>query len=103
MSAALGIVSFENESINVEGLMEHRPVPAISFLGRYRLIDFVVSNMTNSGIQNLKVFVKKQPRSLIEQLGDGRHYNINSKHGRLQILYEEQAGLAGLYNNDINA
>ncbi len=103
MSAALGIVSFENESINVEGLMEHRPVPAISFLGRYRLIDFVVSNMTNSGIQNLKIFVKKQPRSLIEQLGDGRHYNINSKHGRLQILYEEQAGLAGLYNNDINA
>lgn len=104
MCDALGIVSFENDSVLVEGLQEYRPIPAISFLGRYRLIDFVVSNMTNSGIQNLKVFVKKQPRSLIEQLGTGRHYNINSKRGHLQILYGESNELTtGIYNHDINA
>lgn len=103
MSRMLGIVSLENDNVRVEGLMNYRPIPAISFLGRYRLIDFAVSNMTNSGMANLKVFVKKQPRSLIEQLGDGRQYNINSKRGKLQILYEEQAGVSGIYNNDINA
>lgn len=104
MSDVLGIVSFESDHMRVEGLMEYRPIPAISFLGRYRLIDFVVSNMSNSGISNLKVFVKKQPRSLIEQLGTGRHYNINSKRGHLQILYGESNEItAGIYNHDINA
>ena len=104
MLDALGIVSFENDGILVEGLMKYRPIPAISFLGRYRLIDFVMSNMTNSGVSNLKVFVKKQPRSLIEHLGTGRHYNINSKRGKLQILYGESNELTtGIYNHDINA
>lgn len=102
--SALGIVSFENDNIHVEGLMEYRSIPAISFLGRYRLIDFVVSNMSNSGISKIKVFVKKQPRSLIEQLGTGRHYNINSKRGNLQILYGESNEVTtGIYNHDINA
>jgi len=104
MATALGIIAFENDQIRVEGLMDYRPVPAISFLGRYRLIDFAVSNLTNSGIQRLKVFVKKQPRSLIEHLGTGRHYNINSKRGSLQILYGESAEVTvGIYNHDINA
>lgn len=101
-SNLLGIVSPEPEDVRIEGLQNYRPAPAISFLGRYRLIDFVVSNMTNSGISNIKVFVKKQPRSLIEQLGDGRQYNINTKRGKLQILYDE-TGSSGLYNNDISS
>ena len=98
----MGIVALENDNVIVEGLMDYRPAPAISFLGRYRLIDFVVSNMTNSGISDIKVFVKKQPRSLIEHLGTGSQYNINSKRGKLQILYDEQTNLSTIYNNDIN-
>ncbi|MCF0112244.1 MAG: glucose-1-phosphate adenylyltransferase subunit GlgD [Erysipelotrichaceae bacterium] len=104
MIDALGIVSFGNDAIRVEGLMDYRPISAISFLGRYRMIDFVISNMTNSGIENIKVFVKKQPRSLIEQLGTGRHYNINSKRGGLQILYGETDDMtSGIYNHDVSA
>ena len=102
MSKILGIVSPENDTVIVEGLMDYRPIPAISFLGRYRLIDFAVSNLSNSHIDHIKVFVKKQPRSLIEQLGDGRQYGINSKRGRLQILYNDLGGMSSLYNTDIN-
>ena len=58
-----------------------------SFLGRYRVIDFPISNMTNSGIEYIQVYVKNKPRSLVEHLGTGRHYNINSKSGNLQLLF----------------
>ena len=42
---ALGIINFENSNANVEGLSDYRPVPAMAFMGRYRVIDFVLSNM----------------------------------------------------------
>lgn len=98
---ALGIINFEDSTAHVEGLEEHRPVPAISFLGRYRVIDFIFSNMTNSGIDNVHVYCKEKPRNLIEHLGNGTHYNINSKRGKLRILYGEKTFSSPVYNHDI--
>ena len=85
MKNVLGIISYDDSSVHVSGLDEFRPIPSLSFLGRYRLIDFAMSNFTNSGIKDIQVFVKNKPRSVIEHLGSGRQYNINSKHGRLRI------------------
>ena len=45
---ALGIISFENSQANVGGLDDYRPVPAISFLGRYRIIDFILELDSNT-------------------------------------------------------
>ena len=98
---ALGIISFENSQANVGGLDDYRPVPAISFLGRYRIIDFILSNMTNSGIDNVHVYCKEKPRNLFNHLGAGQQYNINSKRGQLRILYGEKSFAAEVYNNDI--
>lgn len=79
MANILGIVNFENDDVIVEGLSEFRTIPAISFLGRYRVIDFVLSNLVNSKINQIKVLTKEKPRSLIEHIGGGTQYNINSK------------------------
>lgn len=98
---ALGIVSFENSQANVGGLDDYRPVPAIAFLGRYRIIDFILSNMTNSGIDNIHVYCKEKPRNLFAHLGTGQQYNINSKRGELRILYGEKPFSSPVYNNDI--
>lgn len=98
---ALGIINFEDNTAIIDGLGEHRPVPAIAFLARYRIIDFVLSNMTNSGIDNVQVYCKEKPRNLIEHLGTGSHYNINSKRGKLRILYGEKTFPSPVYNNDI--
>ncbi|MCH3960693.1 MAG: glucose-1-phosphate adenylyltransferase subunit GlgD [Solobacterium sp.] len=98
---ALGIINFENSNANIEGLSEYRPVPAIAFMGRYRIIDFVLSNMTNSGISRVQVYLKEKPRNLIEHLGDGSHYNINSKRGKLRILYGEKTFTSAVYNHDV--
>ena len=86
MNRAFGIINFAGNHIKVDGLQDFRPVGAFSFLGRYRIIDFPISNMSNSGIDNIEVFIRRKPRSLTEHLGTGRHYNINSKRGSLNIM-----------------
>jgi len=98
---ALGIINFEDNTAIIEGLGEERPIPAIAFLARYRIIDFVLSNMTNSGIDNVQVYCKEKPLNLIEHLGTGSHYNINSKRGKLRILYGEKSFSSPVYNHDI--
>lgn len=103
MKNVLGIIAFDDASVEVSGLDDYRPVPSLSFLGRYRLIDFVLSNYTNSGIKNIQVYVKNKPRSVIEHLGSGRQYNINSKHGKLRILTGEGPIQSESYNHDVTA
>ncbi len=97
---ALGIINFEDSIADIEGLGTYRPVPAISFMGRYRIIDFILSNMTNSGIDHVQVYCKEKPRNLIEHLGNGTNYGINSKRGRLRILYGERVFQSPIYNTD---
>ena len=101
MTKVLGIVNFEDSVANIEGLGEYRPVPAMTFLGRYRVIDFVMSNLTNSGIDSIQVFLKEKPRNIIDHLGTGQQYNINSKRGKLRMLYGEKTFSSEVYNTDI--
>ncbi|MDO4648449.1 MAG: glucose-1-phosphate adenylyltransferase subunit GlgD [Eubacteriales bacterium] len=102
MARAFGIVAPPASRIHVEGLQDNRPISAFSFMGRYRVIDFPISNMSNSGIDRIQVYVNgNNPRSLTEHLGSGRIYNINSKRGKLQILFNETNVVNPVYNTDI--
>ncbi|RGU32171.1 glucose-1-phosphate adenylyltransferase subunit GlgD [Ruminococcus sp. AF17-22AC] len=103
MARAFGIVTSSGTHIKVEGLQQYRPIGAFSFLGRYRVIDFPISNMSNSGIDRIQVYVKRKPRSLVEHLGTGRHYNINSKRGKLQLMFSQNSSENDVYNTDISA
>ncbi len=103
MSKAFGIVNFGANHIWVEGLHDYRPIGAFSFLGRYRIIDFPISNMSNSGIDRIQVYVRRRARSLTEHLGSGRHYNINSKRGKIHLLFSETAVQNDIYSTDISA
>ena len=100
---ALGIITSEANYIRVEGMQDYRPIGAFSFLGRYRVIDFPISNMSNSGIDRVHIYVNSKPRSIAEHIGSGRHYNINSKRGKLQLLFTENNDPNSIYNNDIAA
>ncbi len=103
MAKAFGIVNTAGNHIWVEGLENYRTIGAFSFLGRYRVIDFPISNFSNSDIEQIKVFVRRKPRSLIDHLGTGRHYSINSKRGKLQVLFSENSADNDIYNTDIAA
>lgn len=103
MSKAFGIVSFTPNHIWVEGLHQYRPLAAFSFLGRYRNVDFPISNMSNSGMDHIQVYINANPRSLVEHLGSGRHYNINSKRGKLRMLFANSLTAKDMYNTDVAA
>ena len=103
MKDVLGIIKFEDATVDVAGLGEYRPIPSLTFLGRYRLIDFMMSNMSNSGISYIQVYVKEKPRSVYEHLGSGRSFNINSKHGKLRVHHGEETLQSEAYNTDIRS
>ena len=103
MARAFGIVTSSGTHIKVDGMQQYRPIGAFSFLGRYRVIDFPISNMSNSGIDHIQVYVRNKPRSLAEHLGTGRHYNINSKRGKLQLMFAQNSTENDVYNTDIAA
>ncbi len=100
MNKLLGIVNLEPANVHVEGVDDYRPISATSFLGRYRVLDFMISNMTNSHIDNIQIYIKNRPRSTIGHIL-GTNYNINSKKGRFDILYGEVRGNNDLYNTDV--
>ena len=72
MYKAFGIVSSSGRNIYVDGMQDYRPIGAFSFLGRYRVIDFPISNMTNSDIDRIQVYINNKPRSVVEHVGTGR-------------------------------
>ena len=102
MYKAFGIVNSSGRNIYVDGMQDYRPIGAFSFLGRYRVIDFPISNMTNSNIDRIQVYINNNPRSIVEHVGTGRHYNINSKSGKLQLLFSEHNNDNDIYNTDIS-
>lgn len=103
MYKAFGIVNSSSRNIHVEGLQDYRPIGAFSFLGRYRLIDFPISNLSNSDIDRIHIYVQEKPRTLVAHIGTGRHYNINSKSGKLQIMFSDSGQKNDIYNTDIAA
>ncbi len=100
---AFGVINSAANYIRVEGLHDYRPIGAFTFLGRFRVIDFPISNMSNSGFDRIHVYLNSRPRSIVEHIGSGRHYNINSKRGNLQLLFTQNNGARSIYNTDINS
>ena len=67
-------------------LTEEIAKPAVPFGGKYRIIDFSLSNCTNSAIMNVGVLTQYQPQLLNEHVGDGSTWGLNRTHGRATIL-----------------
>ena len=83
---ALGLI-FPNSYDNwVPELVNVRLMASIPFASRYRMVDFVLSSMANSGIDNISVIVKNNYHSLMDHLGSGREWDLVRKNGGLNIF-----------------
>ncbi len=67
-------------------LSEQRAKPAVVFGGQYRIIDFALSNVANSGITKTAVLTQYRPRSLVTHIGAGRPWGLDTLDGAVQIL-----------------
>lgn len=83
-------------------LTENRPLGSTSFLGRYALMDFTLSNFSNSGIDKVGILVESQPRSIMKHLGSSNVFNTNTKLGFEVVLYNDKHLNNPLYNHDLN-
>ncbi len=68
-------------------LAVERTKPAIPFAGKYRIIDFTLSNCVNSGIYNVAILTQYQPRSLTDHIGIGMAWGFARPDGRIQLLH----------------
>jgi len=101
---ALGIVFSDIHEWNIGDLTYNRTVAAIPFAGRYWLIDFVLSNMINSGIYKVGVITKSNYQPLMEHIGSGKDWDLSRKNGGIAILppYGEDSR-TGLYRGRLDA
>jgi glucose-1-phosphate adenylyltransferase len=66
-------------------LAEKRAKPAMPFAGKYRIIDFVLSNCANSGLSDIAVLTQYRPHSLNEHIGTGRPWDLDRNRGGIRI------------------
>ena len=67
-------------------LSEKRAKPAVPFGGKYRIVDFSISNCVNSGIYDIGVLSQYRPTSLNQHIGAGRPWDLDRSRGGIQIL-----------------
>ena len=93
----MGLINLDkkgNPNINI--LNYARPLASTPIAGRYRMIDFVLSNMVNSGMTNVGIYAKEKYRSLTDHLGSGKDWDLSRKKGGLYIFSPENTK----YNNN---
>ena len=81
-----GLIYAGEQNINLRELVYLRTVGALPVGGRYRAIEFILSNMVNSGIRNIGVIAQRSYHSLMDHLGSGKEWDLSRKNDGLFIL-----------------
>ena len=100
---ALGVIFANSYDNLVPELVAERTMGSIPFAGRYRMVDFVLSNMANAGIDNVSVIVRKNYHSLMDHLGSGREWDLTRKRGGLNIVPPFAERSVKLYSGRVDA
>lgn len=104
MKRVLGIVFSNMHDHLISELTAIRSMGSVPVGGRYRLIDFVLSGFTNSGIENVGVITKSNYQSLMDHLGNGREWDLSRRRGGLCILPPfGRAETGGMYRGRVEA
>ena len=101
MRKVIGICNLHNEP-SLGGLTEKRPLGAVTFLGRYGLIDFTLSNFSNSHIDRVYVLIRNGMVALRRHIGSGSIWTNNTKLGFVELVLNEKGIGNQVFNTDIN-
>jgi glucose-1-phosphate adenylyltransferase len=86
METILGLVTANYTSSDPGKIARSRPVASIPYLGRYRVLDFALSNLVNAGIETVGLIMPVNYRSIIDHVGSGKDWGLNRKNGGLFIM-----------------
>ena len=103
---AMGLIFPNSFDVMVSRMVKLRSMASLPFASRYRLVDFVLSSMSNCGIDNVYILPNRNYLSLMDHLGTGREWDLARKNGGLHIFppYAESgnkvaAGRVGTLHN----
>ena len=85
-SNIVGLIFTGDRIEDLRDLIRNRSVAALPMLGRYRLIDFLLSNMIHSGIHNIGIIMQSNYHSLMDHIGSGREWDLHGKRSGVTIL-----------------
>ncbi|MEG0309158.1 MAG: glucose-1-phosphate adenylyltransferase subunit GlgD [Clostridium sp.] len=86
MNNCLGIINLDENETRMGELVRKRPLASVPIAARFRVIDFALSNMTNSGIECIGIFAKNRSRSLMDHLTNGRPWDLHRKKYGLKVF-----------------
>ena len=86
MKPVIAVVLAGGEGERLSILSAVRAKPAVPFAGKYRIIDFTLSNCVNSEIDNVLVLTQYNPRSLNDHIGAGRPWDLDRNEGGIRLL-----------------
>ncbi|MBC6315079.1 glucose-1-phosphate adenylyltransferase subunit GlgD [Listeria grandensis] len=86
-----GILNLSEIKEGLQPLTKNRPLAAMPFACRYRLVDFPLSNMTNAGINTIAMFLNENNRSLFDHIRSGKEWDLNTMYGGLFVFDERNA------------
>lgn len=86
MSKVLAIILAGGQGERLSLLSQKRAKPAVPFAGKYRIIDFALSNCVNSGITDVAVLTQYRPHSLHDHIGIGKPWDLDRQQGGVRLL-----------------
>ena len=86
VKSVMGLVNLQKKDTLIKELTENRPIASIPFAGRYRIIDFALSSMVNSGIGNVGILLPEKSRSVLDHLRSGKDWDLARRHEGLCYL-----------------
>ena len=86
MKRVVALILAGGQGDRLSVLSEERAKPAVIYGGRYRIIDFALSNCVNSGVSRVGVLTQYRPRSLNDHIGIGRPWDLDRQGGGVTLL-----------------
>ncbi len=97
MDKIVGLVSTNFTTEGFGALLDERPLASLPFGGRYRLMDFALSNLVNSGLRTVGLITPYFYRSILDHVGVGKEWSLSRKEGGMYILPGSIYGFKNLY------
>ena len=95
MKDVVGVIYTSKDEFSLRELASNRSVSALPVAGRYRLVDFMLSNLVNSSIRKVGVMVQGNFHSLMDHLGRGKEWNLHTRNNGLYLLIPNRTGDEG--------
>ena len=86
MNNVMGVIFASDYETKLNELTIHRTTASLPFCGRYRLIDFTLSNMVNSGITQIGIVTRSNYSSLMDHIRMGRDWDLNRKNSGISVF-----------------